>query len=406
VTSVSAAAGVFILLWGAVSPLSADSVFGTRAFGVPVVQLDGRSWSMGGVSAALGGENFSTTNPATIANFYRSGLTGLIIPEYRRTRDASGEANMRSFPVPAAKVVVPLRRKFVAGGGVKQEFDLNWRFDFEREFEGSTLAEHLGNQGSLYSLYLSVARPIVRQVSVGLDIEFHRGGADRSWFLQAPPEVEGLPRNLNTQDIVENDYSGESLTVGVLASPARWIDVGLSFRPGYSLSIDRTLTAGTGHREKSSGSLDVPSCFILGCAVMPVKKLQAGFEYERSPWGDRSPGEFLPFRTADYERVSLGLEYLPSVDPLSAAWLRWPLRAGFMWRGLPSLVDGYRVTETSWTAGIGIWLGNGRGRLDLFTDYTTRGSMDETGVEERLLRFGVSISGFEKWVPKRKGRPI
>lgn len=406
-TKSSTILSLFVLfLWSFSTPLSADSIFGTRSLGTPVVELDGRTWGMGGVSAALGGENFATTNPAILSNFYRSGLTGLIIPEYRRSRDVSGEANMRNFLVPTAKVVIPLRKRFVASGGIKQEFDLNWRFDFEREFEGNTLSEHLGNQGSIYALYLSVARPISRKLTVGMDLEFHRGGADRAWFLEAPPQEEGLPRNLNTQDVVEDDYSGESLTFGILASPARWVDIGISFRPGYTLSIDRTLTAGTGYEEESRGGIEIPSSFILGCVFESGRKLSAGFEFERSPWGDRDASSFLPFRTADYERFSVGVEYTPSVDPLSPAWSKWPLRAGFMWRGLPSQVDGKRVTETSYMAGIGIWMGDGRGRLDLFAHYATRGSVGEIGTEERLIRFGISLSGFEKWVPKRKGRPI
>jgi hypothetical protein len=83
-----------------------------------------------------------------------------------------------------------------------------------------------------------------------------------------------------------------------------------------------------------------------------------------------------------------------------------PLRAGFMWRRLPSVLEGRGISEKSFLAGTGIALGSGVGRMDFFTQLTSRGSLEEVGFSERVLRFGIAVSGFEKWLPKRKGRPI
>ncbi|MFQ6102969.1 MAG: hypothetical protein ACE5OP_01610 [Candidatus Glassbacteria bacterium] len=387
------------------SRLGADTIFASRSLGSPIVQVDGRSWGMGGVSVAMGGENFSTTNPAIISNFYRSGFTGMLIPEYRQPEDETGRANLRSFQIPVVRAIFPLRKKFIASGGIKQSFDMNWRFDREREFDGESLGEYLSSEGSLFSIHASVARPIGRKVSLGAEIEIHRGEATRTWFLEAS-QPEGGASGLSSRDVVRRQFSGESLSIGLLLHPYKWFDVGMSFRPGFKLDIDETLEAGTGLTQKRSDSVDVPYSLILGFAVQSGRRLTVGLDFESSPWRDLKASESFPFPMKDYKRLSIGLEFTPSRDPLAPFWKRWPLRTGLMFRTLPADISGKSINELSYMLGVGIIVGDGRGRLDFFTQYATRGNLEEFGIQERVIRFGFSVSGFEKWVPKRKGRRI
>jgi len=384
--------------------LSADTIFGSRSFGCPVVQVDGRSWGMGGAAVAVTGENFSTLNPAVVAKFYRSGLTGMMIPEYRRPRDAANSVNLRSFTVPIARAVFPLRNRFVASGGIKQDYDLDWRFDGEKIFDGETLNEYISSEGSLFSLYGCLGRSFGRHFSAGIQVDFHKGRQERIWYLQSSQSDE--EDNLISRDIVRNRFSGQSFTAGVLYQPFKWLGVGFSYKPGYDLSIDETLLAGTGYEEKRTGSMEVPGTLAFGLSVQPIDKLTVGFDVESSSWSSVDRSRELPFAMNDYRRLSLGLEFVPSRDPLAVYWKKWPLRTGIMYRTLPSRVDGRSVDELSLVFGVGIGLREGRGRFDFFTQYTRRGSLDEIGLEERVIAFGISLSGFEKWVPRRKGRPI
>ncbi len=387
--------------------LEADSIFAAHSFGIPVTPLDGRSWSMAGVSAALGGENFSTTNPALVANFYRSGFTGMLIPEYRRPEDGEGSVNLRHYNIPVARAVFPLRKRFVASAGVKHEFDMNWRFDGEREFLGDNLSEYLTNEGSLYAISASVARSFRRRFAIGAEFEFHRGEQTRTWLLDPPPsdEESGGP-GIGSRDIVKSKFSGESVTMGILVHPARWLDAGLSWRPGYRLSVDENLEAGNGYKEENKSYIDMPQRLIFGVSVKAGKRLVCGFDLETSFWGDARFSDPFPFPLNNYKRYSLGLEFTPSRDPLAPFWKKWPLRMGLMFRTLPSQVNGESVKEISFVSGVGMNLGDGRGRIDFFTQYMKRGKLETLGVKERVILFGVSVSGFEKWIPKRKGRPI
>jgi hypothetical protein len=382
-------------------PARADSIFSSRALGLPVVGADGRSWAMGGVTMALGGESFSSTNPALRAHFSRSGFTGMIIPEYRRPEDALGRANLRGYSVPEIAIVLPIPKRLVASGEIVQELDMNWRFDSEREYSGETLQEYLESDGSLYAFSLGVARPFGRHLALGAGIEFHRGESERTWILGASPGTPGF----GSSDVVKNTYSGESVKLGVLYHALSWLDLGFSIRPGYTLSRDERLEAGTGYTEVTHSRVEMPSTIGAGCSLTRGK-FTAGFDIESTPYGDTRFTAPSGFAMQDYTRLSAGIELTPSRDPFAPFWKRMPLRAGFMWRRLPSVLEGRGISEKSFLAGTGIALGSGVGRMDFFTQLTSRGSLEEVGFSERVLRFGIAVSGFEKWLPKRKGRPI
>lgn len=390
---------LFAVLVARVGPAAADSIFASPSLGLPVVGVDGRSWGTAGVSVALPGENFSSTNPALFANFTRSGFTGMIVPEYRRAEDTAGRANLRSYSVPGLSIVLPLRKRFVASGYFAQEFDMNWRVDRQREFSGETLQEYLQSEGSLYAFALGVARPLTRRLMAGAAVEFHRGEAVRTWFLS----TTGL---YGSRDIVTNTYSGESIRFGLFYRAYPWLDLGISLRPGFSLSREEKLEAGTGYTEETSSRIDIPYTFAAGCAFAAGRRLVFGVDLETTPYGDAEFSEPAGFGMRDYTRLSAGFEFTPSRDPLAPFWKKWPLRAGLMWRRLPSVVEGTGISEISSTLGVGIGLGGSVGRMDIFSQFTWRGSLDEVGVSERVVRLGVSVSGFEKWFPKRKGRPI
>ena len=396
---------LFLSFSTAPSTLHADSIFASHALGNPIVQVDGRSWGMGGVSVALGGENFSTTNPATISSFYRSGFTGMLIPEYRRPEDETGRVNLRNFQIPVARVVFPLRKKFIVSGGIKQEFDMNWRFDREREFETGTLQEYLSNEGSLFAIHAQVTRPVGRNLSVGAEVDIHRGESIRTWLLEASQSEDGSS-GLRSRDVVRKQFSGESISFGLLLRPYRWMNIGLSLRPGFELDVDETLEAGTGFTEQRTDRIEVPYSLLLGLSIQAGKRLTLGLDLESSPWQDVKTSESFPFPMEDYKRLSCGLEFIPSRDPLAPFWKKWPLRTGIMYRTLPAEVSGRGVSEMSYLLGIGIGRGDGRGGLDFFSQITGRGDSDAIGLKGRGLLFGFSVSGFEKWVPKRKGRSL
>jgi hypothetical protein len=407
---VSKQAALLALLAGALlagnSPLAADSIFGARSLGLPVVGADGRSWGMGGVSVAVPGENFSSTNPALAANFTRAGFTGMIVPEYRRPQDSAGSVNLRSYSIPCLALVIPLRKKFVVSGGITQELDMNWRFDREKEFSGEMLEEYLASEGSLYAFSLGAARPLGRQFAIGAGIEFHRGEAVRTWILGASSSETDGSGGLGSADRVSDTYSGESVRFGLLYHAFHWLDVGISLRPGYTLSREEKIEAGTGFEEEKSSRIDMPYTLALGCSLLKGKRLTTGFDLETTPYGDTRFSAPVGLAMQDDTRFSVGIEFTPSRDPLAPFWKKWPLRAGFMWRRLPPVVEGKGISEISSTVGMGIGLGDGVGRMDIFSQLTARGSLDDVGFKERVMRFGISVSGFEKWLPKRKGRPI
>jgi hypothetical protein len=68
------------------------------------------------------------------------------------------------------------------------------------------------------------------------------------------------------------------------------------------------------------------------------------------------------------------------------------------------IVGGNGVNERVGTVGWGIPIGGGRGQFDFAVEFGSRGNLVDNGMRERLIRLGVSLSAFEKWIPIERRR--
>jgi len=108
--------------------LHADSMFAAPHLGIPVAPGDARSRALGGISAAIPGEDFTISNPARTVNFWRAGFNGVIAQDYRSLKGPGGNLNLRSTEFLSFRGIFPSYKKFVLSWGVCQRRDLTWEY--------------------------------------------------------------------------------------------------------------------------------------------------------------------------------------------------------------------------------------------------------------------------------------
>jgi hypothetical protein len=100
------------------------------------------------------------------------------------------------------------------------------------------------------------------------------------------------------------------------------------------------------------------------------------------------------------EVASVGLEYLRGF-PLFGR--RFPLRLSFTFERLPyDYPEGERVQRVIGGIGTGLIFQGGRGKIDIALQTGKIGSKDTNGLETRVLRLFVGVSGAEIWKRKRE----
>jgi hypothetical protein len=383
----------------------ADSLFSAGGFGLPVVPADGRGMGMGGVAAALDGEGFSPLNPATLADFNRSAISGMIIPTYAWSRDHSASSVNRSYEFSFARLVFPLPGGFVFSAGLNQTLDFDRESERDLTFEGETVTETFRSTGTLFQGGVAVARPLFFGLRAGLGVDFYRGAISDLHLIGFQGAVYPFGTAIDVRDEYEYDTDGRGITAGFLFAPDRRIRAGFHYTPAFDLDLDETFRTSGGTVSRRSRTAGMPGSWGVGIAARPLRRLLLAFDYRLSDWSSFTfDGGEEDVDLRDERTVAFGAELSGRSRRETRWWRRSALRGGFRWRALPMQAGGARVDERVGTIGWGIPLGKGTGRFDLAVEIGSRGDLAENGARERFLRFGVALSAFEKWVPVERRR--
>lgn len=383
---------------------SGDSPFAIGSFGVPVQQVDGRGMGMGGVSIALRGESFSLLNPALLTEFNRSAISGMVIPAYSFPMDTVTASTNRSYEFSYVKLVFPIPAKFVFSAALQQVLDFDWEVNRPFTFQGEELTETFRSTGAVFKGEFAVARPLFYGLRGGIGFDFYRGKLSDIREMIFQGTFYSFGSAIDVRDEYSYETSGIGVSMGLLFVPNRRFATGLYYTPAFDLDLEEEFQTSSGTTIGRNLVAGMPYSWGLGVSLRMTNSLLFAFDYDRRNWstftidGEGDPG----YR--DEVTYALGME-LSSSRRRVRSWLKkTSLRAGYRSRTLPMRVAGDNVGERVVTLGWGIPIGGGIGRVDIGVEMGSRGDLRENAMRERLLRFGIAISAFEKWIPIERRR--
>jgi hypothetical protein len=378
------------LLAGA-APATAQSLFATRGFGVPVDPVDARGRLLG-VGTGLFGLNTSLVNPADLAGVPRRGLSATLQPVSGTTRFAGAEDSFHGTRFPVLTAVYPVIDRFVLSGGYGAVYDQSWAVVVEgTESPDGTetrTRDFIRATGGLAQARLGLAYSVTPRIAVGAGGGIYTGNVirDATRFFPEAPTLEPFSTSAAWE------YSGTFGTLGVRwdADPALRVAASATF--GGELSGTNVaggqddVTFSMPNRYNFGASMLVaPTIMLAGGAERTVARGSANVEGAaevRSTWRGGGGVEYTALRLRD--------------RPL-------PVRIGGQWAQLPFHGAGEDPAR-EWSAGLGLGLrlaGDEFGPLAQIDTGFERGGRSglqsiafPDGLQETFWRMTFSVSVF------------
>ena len=393
------------LILASAASLPADSRFGAAHLGVPVNPGDARSRAMGGVSAAIGGEDFSLTNPARTVNFWRAGFNGTLAQDYRTLKDGGKKYGLRSTEFLGFRGIYPSYNRFVVGWGIYQWRDLSWEYSdtIQVAIIPNPIDREVSSNGAIYVSSFTIARPIGGHMALGFGLDWMIGRATSRRSLDFANVAY-----VNNRESFKEKYSFFRPSFGYYASFHN-ANLGFSIVPSHSAQVNRELIFREGSIFNQRGiretyELDYPMVWRLGASYNFHNRFVVAGDMEFEGWKGSNLQLTSPVTADDQWRYCLGFELLTDRTEDKPWYRKLPLRLGYSYTVYPFRIASAAVTESTFSMGTGSYFGANNGLLDLAFEFVSRSADSPVYPQESVFRVVASVSAFEKWVrrPRRE----
>lgn len=378
-----------LLLFTAVAPLPAQSLFSMRGLGLPSAPVGARARALGGIGAGLIGFDMSWGNPATIAGLGRRGIVASLQPGQATPEIEGSKGSISAARFPLIRMVYPVSARLVTSLGYGALLEQSWGIQLSGQeiIGGDTIdtEDVIEATGAVARVGLGVAYQVSPSLAVGLTAGIHTGNLDRRVSRTFGDTATTL-RRFDTR--LQWNYSGTFGTVGMR------YDMADILRAGASITLNRDLEIEGQGGDARDDRVDMPIQLIAGAsgALSSTLVLATGLE-----WSGGASGRV--FNAADAKalrrntwHVGGGLEY----QGWGSGTRTYPIRLGINWAQLPYYDEG-ESPASEWAAAVGIGFrlaGDLAGPLAVADVTVERGS--RSGFESAALPGGLTES-FWRW---------
>lgn len=373
------------------------SVFSMVLLGERLENGETRAISLGGANQLLSDSlGVLQVNPALLADLTRVtiGVTNVMAADVGRSSELSERDVSVAFP--AVKVAFPIMGGFVLSTGYLGRFAPDGGFTLsDTTSAGVFFVSRFTKSGGLFSLPLTAAFDVTRFASVGVTFSLEHGYVQERWdkefaaLLFAP----GAGFKKETLD-------GVGYSAGLVLKPSERLMVGGMFESqiDYDTDVEVRYTDSSLDTTYTS-TATLPARTSVGVTIGVTRHIRAAASYAFSDFADYHGFTFDTTRLSDERSYALGIEHDRALR-LLGAWL--PVRLSFNYQQLPfDHPAGERVNKYLFSLGSGFQVYGGRGKIDFAFQIGRAGAIADNGLEDRLVRLYVSLSGSEAW--QRRG---
>ncbi len=373
---------------------SAQSIFGINFIGEHQFRGSSRYKALGNSALAVPDTNNTITmNTASLADltsvtfslYELEGMSSINYGDY--------QANQNRFQLPSAMLALPVAKNLVLGVGYWTRYCGRADFSLRKYIEGSpTPWDVYKLNSSLFSTPFSISWKPLEWIAVATELQLERGSIkdEVSVVFHDSDYIEAISTR-------NRSFSGTSWAASALVRIHPRLFAGVSFNDGVNYSVDEKIDYNMGEPDSSaSWDFTLPAAYGVGLAVGVTERW-----WLTSAWWSRSAPEPTGFpqlkgSIGDEHLLAFGLERRAAHG--GRAFSRIPIRLGFYEnRWHLEFPEGKPVVSRFFTMGSGFPLPGGPGSLDFSIEIGKIGSANENGIDETVLRFGLSLSVSEKW---------
>jgi hypothetical protein len=275
-------------------------------------------------------------------------------------------------------------------------------------FSGSPFAVEYSGSGGVSQAYAGLSYRPVAGLFLGAKFTYYFGRLHQLTLQNFPPGSSYVDAQVDRS----TGLQGASMTLGIASSlPGKL----LSFDEGTSLSAGVIVTTGSSlssdeeqlyqynagsSSEQDTTSIDrqsfaLPYAIGAGAAFISGRFMVAA-DVRYQGWSSSSGTGMILGGLKDNYRYSGGMEWLPRRESSAPLYQRMAYRIGMFNNASYYRINGESISETGFTAGIGIPLFE-ETRLHITGEYSWRGTTDNQLVKDNIFRLSFTISGGETW---------
>ena len=356
--------------------LRAQGNLSTLGFGYPTAQLSTRALGTAGATGET--DPLSATNPAALLTLGGSVLYFQAEPEYRTLHLPGGNERTTVARYPLVTAGVPLTQSLMLG--------VNFSNLLDRTFETVTRSTALVGGNALPVTNSFSSNGAIADIRVGLSYQttpwLKLGAAahaitgdNRLTFTEA---FDDSTRFAKLSDTATVAYVGTAYSAGFEAIAGGQVSISGSYKRGGAMSMRRN--------DSTIARAHVPDKLALSVAYLGIRGSSIAVRTAKDNWSNMQDLATGALRISNGWDTSIGADILgPRFGDRTLQ-----LRGGYRMRTLPFGLPTSDISEKSFTAGAGTFLGRGHAALDVAVMRATRST--NTALSESALTLSVGIT--------------
>ncbi len=381
---------------------TAQSIFGLNFIGEHRFRGNARQRALAFSTIAVGDSSGAiTSNTASLADLGEVTFSIFEVMGLSQIRTAEESADQNRFQLPSVMVAVPLREGLVFGVGYRTRFEGRGDFSYRRTLtDAPDPLDVYKLTSSLFTAPLSLSWRVIDRVRVAGELQVERGSIKDDVTVYFPGEEGfGSVRSRRNRSFAGTSWGG-SILVNVLPR----LSIGATFDDRVTYTVTEDVSFSRDDLDSTAAwEFELPSAYGFGAAVGITERwwISSSFWMREAP----EPAGFRQLERSlqDERLVAFGLERRRSAE--GGFLSRIPLRFGYYeddWH--LEFPPGNGVKARFFTFGTGLSLPNGPGSIDISLEFGQIGSLDDNGVDERVMRVGIGLNVSEPWSRRKPGR--
>ena len=379
------------------SSAQGQSLYSLRGFGEEAAPQPSLNRALGSTGAAIASPG-TFANPALLMFAERTMFSGTLALDWTKTEENSTDEFRQeyAFSVANLSLIFPLTPSLVLGTGLLYDRRIDGTIETEATIESEPYTQVFHQEGNLLRFpALLGARLGGTEIGGGIDVLLFT--SKRSWQNRF---AIGSTFN-SSADLDRETLWSLAGKLGVRRAFGQRVAVGAWGAWPRELRGNRFLESDDAQDDPDDVKIhveeDIAPSATIGAEAFVVPRVRVVFDAGYEAWEQQTPRTPAD-EYQDVIRLAVGIERVPSRGSLLRSL---PLRAGFRIQPLHVLdSNGEKVTEMILSAGSGLGFADGGGQFDWVIEYGRRGDSDNE-FQEQFVRFGATLTGFERWTRRR-----
>ncbi|MEO1051496.1 MAG: hypothetical protein AAFX87_12775 [Bacteroidota bacterium] len=295
---------------------------------------------------------------------------------------------------------------------------VNYRLDYTEQVTGSDVETDVTEQGTggFNQFALGYGIRLHKNFSVGAKLSYVFGSinnefSNRLTGLNVPVLFTPSIRRRDTaSDIMlsgglayhqDSLFSNKKISLHAGITYDNPVDLNVNRFESFERLIGTRLNDVDTLTNELSGSLSIPGSIAFGVSLRNNLRWSAGVDVRLQNWSEYTNFIGEAGELGDQFRLSLGGEFTPDPSSVSSYFKRVTYRAGFNYEQTPLIINNNQVSEIGINFGFSLPVSR-FSNLNMAVQYSQRGDIQETIIEENIVRFYFGVTFNDRWFIKRK----